>query len=371
MPPTLSICIPTYNRAELLESALNSIAPQVFELGGRVELVVSDNCSTDETREVVERVAQRWPVRYHRNEENVGAIRNIMGLVENLARGEFCWLLGDDELLREGAARNILRAIDEHVELDYFFVNHSIDNFERREGVFVTADDFREWTRTGDENQNERLIEHWETLVGADFSALTPIYCSVFRRSTWLGAAATLQLDESYSEQVLYSSVAETFPHSVIFVRTMMGKRAWASGHPWVIVCSRESWTEFIPVVVLLRFHELLDEYIARGVDARLLERHRRRMLGYAGELLTKVFQGETLPRLESFSTVRFIIRHYRYVELWRAVYKALVIAPVRRVAKHSLLAAVFALFAKLFSRCARWWAKIRTRLGLSASATS
>ena len=59
--PLLSICIPTYNRAELLRSALLSLVPQVKESGGEVELVVSDNCSTDDTRRVVEWARQFGP----------------------------------------------------------------------------------------------------------------------------------------------------------------------------------------------------------------------------------------------------------------------------------------------------------------------
>jgi glycosyltransferase involved in cell wall biosynthesis len=371
MPPTLSICIPTYNRAELLESALGSIAPQVAALKGRVELIISDNCSTDATREVVERAARQWPVRYHRNEENVGAIRNILNLIERHARGEFCWLLGDDELLREGAVGGVLSALEASPGLDYFYVNYSMDSFDRRRGLAVTADDFLEWTRTGDEHLEARWVEPWETLLGDDFGSLTPIYCSVFRRAVWLEGAATLRLNPSYSDAVLYSSVEETFPHSVIFARTMKGKRVRASGHPWVIMCSTESWSDFIPVVVLLRFHELLDEYIARGVDARLLERHRRRMLGYAGDLLTRIAQGERLPGLESFSIVGFIARHYRYRELWRAVYGASLVARLGGVARHSPAFAAFALCAKLFFHGARGWSRLRTRLGLSTSGTA
>lgn len=51
MKPLLSICIPTYNHAELLK-LLVSLVPQLL-LTGSVEIVVSDNCSTDHTAEIV------------------------------------------------------------------------------------------------------------------------------------------------------------------------------------------------------------------------------------------------------------------------------------------------------------------------------
>ena len=49
--PLLSICIPTYNRAEYLEGALkNIVTDSAFD--SRVEVIISDNASTDNTQEV-------------------------------------------------------------------------------------------------------------------------------------------------------------------------------------------------------------------------------------------------------------------------------------------------------------------------------
>lgn len=364
MAPKLSICIPTFNRANLLVSALTGLALQVKELGAKVELLVSDNNSTDDTTEVVERLSKECPIRYHRNEVNIGVVRNVLTVV-SLAAGEFCWVLGDDDLVRDGAVRQILRAVEENPELDYFYVNYSVDPFERREGRYVSADHFQEWTMTGSDCLDERYVP-WQALPGEDFSALTPIYSSVFRRSVWLEGAASLPLRTSYTENDYFSTLPETFPHAVIFARTMMGKRAWASGYPWVAVCSRETWEKFIPVVVLLRFFELFDEYEARGVEAHILERHRKRMLSYAEDLLTRIFQGEQFPRLESFSPLRFIAKHYRYSELWRAVYTASLTASLSQIAKLSLPMAAFAFFAKLFFRLARCWKQLRSRLDLT-----
>lgn len=52
--PLLSICIPTYDRAELLRSALLSLAPQVKEMADEVEVIISDNCSTDSSKGAVD-----------------------------------------------------------------------------------------------------------------------------------------------------------------------------------------------------------------------------------------------------------------------------------------------------------------------------
>ncbi len=101
----LSICIPTYNRAAFLGEALDSVIRQATD---EVEIVVSDNASTDNTEALVREYQARFPrIRYHKNPENLGADRNFLKVVE-LGEGEYCWLLGSDDALAEGAIAALL-----------------------------------------------------------------------------------------------------------------------------------------------------------------------------------------------------------------------------------------------------------------------
>lgn len=94
--PLLSICIPTYNRAGFLRECLSSINPDEFD--GMVEVVVSDNASTDDTLKVLKAFQSTHLLRYVVQSENLGADRNFDAVVAQ-ARGEYCWLLGDDDAL--------------------------------------------------------------------------------------------------------------------------------------------------------------------------------------------------------------------------------------------------------------------------------
>ncbi len=70
--PLLSICIPTYNRSGLLKETLDSLVVQPEFACGRVEIVISDNASTDGTQALCEEYLQKYPgLRYFRNAENV------------------------------------------------------------------------------------------------------------------------------------------------------------------------------------------------------------------------------------------------------------------------------------------------------------
>ncbi|MCR5260867.1 MAG: glycosyltransferase [Candidatus Gastranaerophilales bacterium] len=72
--PLLSICIPTYNRAEVLKNTLKTLTSQKFYQETKcVEIVVSDNCSSDDTQKICLKYAEEYPDRffYHRNSENI------------------------------------------------------------------------------------------------------------------------------------------------------------------------------------------------------------------------------------------------------------------------------------------------------------
>jgi len=119
----LSICIPTYNRANFLGAAIDSVIKQATE---EVEIVISDNASTDHTEELVREYQTRFPrIRYHKAKENMGADRNFLKVAE-LATGEYCWLLGSDDALADGAISTVLPMLGVAVRLPHRQKKHVI-----------------------------------------------------------------------------------------------------------------------------------------------------------------------------------------------------------------------------------------------------
>src|SRR5689334_21288350 len=113
-PPLLSICVPTYNRADRLRVMLQAVLPQVAEHSPEVELWISDNASSDETAKVIEESKHLGPFNYSRNSTNIGLISNLIKCATELARGEFVWLLGDDDLLCPNGLSHVVRALREN-----------------------------------------------------------------------------------------------------------------------------------------------------------------------------------------------------------------------------------------------------------------
>ena len=104
----LSIAIPTFNRAAWLQLCLTQLVPQLAAAGNGVEVTVYDNDSPDSTQEVAQSfIAQGLPLSYFRNVENIGSDRNIAQCF-NLAKGRYVLILGDDDVLLDGALQKIM-----------------------------------------------------------------------------------------------------------------------------------------------------------------------------------------------------------------------------------------------------------------------
>src|SRR5688572_17166208 len=104
--PLVSIGLPVYNGANYLQKAVETILGQSYQ---NLELVISDNASTDRTAELCRDLSARDPrIRISRNSRNVGAAGNY-NMVFKAARGKyFKWAAHDDVL----APAYIERAVD-------------------------------------------------------------------------------------------------------------------------------------------------------------------------------------------------------------------------------------------------------------------
>jgi glycosyltransferase involved in cell wall biosynthesis len=95
-----SICIPAYNRASLLQRAIESIRAQTET---RIEIVVSDDASTDATPQVAQDLAAKDPrIRCLRNERNLGLVGNWNRCLAEARAPLMCLLNDDDTLAPEG-----------------------------------------------------------------------------------------------------------------------------------------------------------------------------------------------------------------------------------------------------------------------------
>ena len=189
--PLLSLCVPTFNHAHALRRMIESVVSlPVFCESDEIEIVISDNASTDDTQEVVRAFMNQWPgrIRYFRNETNVYDSNFELALLRG--DGSFRKLVNDTLLLRERGLRMMLESVRSNVDGKplLFFTNgnglsgktriecHSFDELLDEVSVTITwIGGFGLW--------KEQLLEL------ADFSRLSSsrlvqvdAFCRVFER---------------------------------------------------------------------------------------------------------------------------------------------------------------------------------------------
>lgn len=108
--PLLSICIPTYNRADFLKQTIESIIHQPEFLDGKVEIVVSDNASTDKTHEVCKEYNMYSNFFYHRNIENI--MDQNFPMVLSKAHGKLRKLNNDTFVLGNNALKELCELVE-------------------------------------------------------------------------------------------------------------------------------------------------------------------------------------------------------------------------------------------------------------------
>jgi len=94
--PKVSIIIPTYNRIKYLPQAIESARCQDYH---NLEIVVSDNNSTDNTRDFMKKYSTDNRIRYFRNNTNMGMVGNWRRAIYDYSSGDWFLILSDDDYL--------------------------------------------------------------------------------------------------------------------------------------------------------------------------------------------------------------------------------------------------------------------------------
>lgn len=122
--PILSICIPTRNRGEILRlTLLNITSNEYFLETNDIEIVISDNCSDDNTQDICLDFQNKYPekIRYIRNEKNIGD-ENFINVLK-LAKGKYAKLNNDSFAYKFNALNYIVDVLKE-IDNDIIFFSN-------------------------------------------------------------------------------------------------------------------------------------------------------------------------------------------------------------------------------------------------------
>ena len=269
--PLLSICIPTFNRAALLDVCLASVLPQVAAHSSEVECVVSDNASNDATQGILARYQSQFPfLRVSRNTSNIGIIGNITKVASELATGEFVWLIGDDDVMTVGAVERLINRLHQSPAVDLVAFNVGYEDGSGRP-TSQKAMGGVPWAMAKRLRQSAVNGEFpFEQLFEGPCADLTAMYSLALRHSLWRQHYPVASTAEPFS------SVESTYPHAAIIAQHMPGKFAGLISEPAVAIyempSEQFSWAKHHAKTVLIYFTELLQRYERSGVPRAVLE---------------------------------------------------------------------------------------------------
>ena len=161
--PILSIAIPTFNRSYFLKLNLGQLKNEIKSCPyGTIELLVSDNASEDDTQFTVEYFQNSgMSINYIKNDENIGSDANIAQCF-NMAKGQYVLILGDDDLLVDGALVSIVKHLKNQQYGVVFLKSYGYDNDFRKESPEKLGGGYKVY------NDSDKFLEkvaHYITLI--------------------------------------------------------------------------------------------------------------------------------------------------------------------------------------------------------------
>jgi glycosyltransferase involved in cell wall biosynthesis len=116
--PKVSVIVPNYNHARFLPQRLDSVLGQTFK---DFELILLDDCSTDDSRSILAEYADDLRVKIELNEVNSGSTFKQWNKGVRLARGEYVWIAESDDYADETLLERLVKVLD--AEPQVVFVN--------------------------------------------------------------------------------------------------------------------------------------------------------------------------------------------------------------------------------------------------------
>jgi hypothetical protein len=225
-----------------------------------------------------------------------------LGATARASTGAFVWLLGDDDLVVDGALENVLEGIARHPDVEMAYLNYAYTQFDEPEELDDVASLVAKATPIADGGPN-RYVARLREVAALNENLFTAIYTCVFRRDHALRA---YQLDTRGDP---FTSLATCVPSSVYALRALQDRPAWWVGDPAVVVNMNVSWLRWALLWHLERMPDLFEEAERGGIDGDSLDPYRLKHLAEADRWVERTyFEAEEVIRA-NFSLARLLER--------------------------------------------------------------
>lgn len=266
----LSIAIPTFNRASYLKLNLENLRNELSTVApGAVEIIVSDNASSDETPAIIDFAMRNGlSIRAVRNADNIGSDANI-AQVFNMAKAPYVLILGDDDLLVAGTLSYLITTLRDNIFGAVCLKSYGYDLNFRAE-------------HPGGRGRN-RIFKNSGDFIAASGAYITLISACVINKSLLHDIDARLFCGGNLVQVHLLIKAALKAERNLLFTG-------------YAVACKRNNSSGYdFSKVFVVELGKILDRYQADGLaPSAICKFERRMMFGYYPYYLLRQRQYET-----------------------------------------------------------------------------
>ena len=301
----LSICIPVYNRKYIFKWCLISACEACKGYENIVEIVISDNASTEDIYSVVNDVKNMYPsidIIYNCNSSNLGVARNFFKVVKD-AMGQFCWVIGSDDFIKPYSINTILNILHENQDID--FISCSFDLMRIEDSLKISDKEMQ--TNISEQLKNPNYlrpngaptqsfkVDKLDYIIDPIYNnvLLGSLMAGIFRRDLW----NKVEVDKEQLNG--YDSLITIYPHIYVYSNGFLGRKAYYCGQPlitvgegtreWSTDTGKSFWESSLPVIYFKVFAEIISSYKSNGLEQESYIKCENWIASFAGDLLIPI----------------------------------------------------------------------------------
>ena len=315
----LSICIPTYNREATLPNCLNSILISKRKTNLKFEICISDNGSNYNVKKIIKPFKKKLNIRVNRNKKNLGYALNLLKSV-SMAKGEFAWCIGDDDLLVPKALKKINSLILKNKNIDFYYINsfHLNNNYLNKfKKPFDTNNLPISMDRLSPKKNSQRL-KFWDLIdhnVSFDFMAGN--FVNIFRRKMWMDNVHVLDKKSINDKNSILSLL-----HLKIHANAFRESLCYFQAEPLSVnLYGVREWRSLYPLIETFKLSESLDYYRSKGLNFFKYIYCKNYTLRNFASNLTKIIIGGKTTGLHYLNFNKHIFQNLLYPNVYLSIF--------------------------------------------------
>jgi hypothetical protein len=219
-----------------------------------------------------------------------------------MARGRYIWVIGDDDLMVDGAIERVLAVAARHPETELIYTNYACTRFDRPDDLEKARDVIRA-ARAISSNMRDVSAERVSAIAAKSLNCFTAIYCLIYRED---------HAHRAYNQDTSgrpFSTLLTTVPTADYICRHMFNCPGYWIGDPCVVVNLNVSWARYASLFILERFPELYDLMQEHGAASHEVDVLRTNHIPNVMHWFRQIYFSPQRENLAYFSVERLVIR--------------------------------------------------------------